>query len=195
MKYAYALAALAAVVAAQVDPTIIPECARKCLLDATASATSCKEGDYVCSCEPANKSAIQAAATGCVVGACGADVALNQVLPASDKLCAAASAGSGTSASASASSSAAASSAASAASSVPPASMPSVASTTAVTVTASPSASSVVVTSTRASNGTASASGTASGTAAATTSAVQAGAAGLAPVGGLAMLVLGALAI
>ncbi|KXH25688.1 CFEM domain-containing protein [Colletotrichum salicis] len=77
MKYAYALAALAAVVAAQVDPTIIPECARKCLQDATASATSCKDGDYVCTCQPANKSAIQAAATSCVVGACGADVALS----------------------------------------------------------------------------------------------------------------------
>ncbi|GKT94714.1 CFEM domain-containing protein [Colletotrichum tofieldiae] len=68
MKYSLALAALVAVAAAQVDPTIIPT---------TTSATTCKEGDYSCTCKPDNKAAIQTAATGCVVSACGIDKALS----------------------------------------------------------------------------------------------------------------------
>ncbi|GKT46239.1 uncharacterized protein ColSpa_06420 [Colletotrichum spaethianum] len=79
MKYSFALAALVAVAAAQVDPTIIPECARKCLTDATASATSCKEGDYSCTCQADNKAAIQTAATSCVISACGVDKALSML--------------------------------------------------------------------------------------------------------------------
>lgn len=77
MKYSFALAALLAVATAQVDPTIIPECARDCLNSATTSATSCKQGDYACTCKADNKAAIQAAATSCVIAACGAEKALS----------------------------------------------------------------------------------------------------------------------
>lgn len=82
MKYSFAFAALAALVAAQ-DPSIIPECARDCLLKATASATTCKDGDYTCTCKPENKAAIQGAATSCVVAACGIDTALSMFRPVS----------------------------------------------------------------------------------------------------------------
>ncbi|CAI0647036.1 unnamed protein product, partial [Colletotrichum noveboracense] len=117
MKYSFAIAALAALVVAQ-DASIIPECARDCLSKATASATSCKEGDYACTCKPDNKAAIQSAATSCVIAACGVDVAVSEVIPASEKLCAAA--GSGSASSAVSSAASAASSAASEASSAAP---------------------------------------------------------------------------
>ncbi|KAK2042057.1 hypothetical protein LZ31DRAFT_435306, partial [Colletotrichum somersetense] len=88
MKYSVALAALAAVVAAQSGSSPIPVCAQQCLADATTKATTCSLGDYACTCEASNKAAISSAATSCVIAACGVDTAVNQVLPASDKLCA-----------------------------------------------------------------------------------------------------------
>ncbi|KAK2016142.1 hypothetical protein LZ32DRAFT_105770 [Colletotrichum eremochloae] len=189
MKYSFALAALVAVAAAQAGSNPIPECAQKCLSDATASATSCKDGDYSCTCQEANKAAIQAAATSCVIAACGVDKALNEVLPASDKLCAQAAAGGGA-ASAPAAPSSAASAASSAAASV---SMP----TSADGSMSLPSATgaSTVATSVHATT-TGKAATTPTGNAStSSTSPVQAGAAGIAPIRGLAMLLLGALAI
>ncbi|KAK1569484.1 uncharacterized protein LY79DRAFT_528573 [Colletotrichum navitas] len=182
MKYSFALASLIAVAAAQSGSSPIPECAQKCLADATASATSCKAGDYACTCEPANKAAISSAATSCVIAACGVDTALNQVLPASDKLCADAAAGGGAAASsapAAASSAAAATSAAASSAAASSAAASSAAASSAVAATTSHAA----------------ATPTASANATAPTTPVQAGAAGIAPVGGLAMLILGALAI
>ncbi|EFQ25862.1 CFEM domain-containing protein [Colletotrichum graminicola] len=176
MKYSFALASLIAVAAAQSGSSPIPECAQKCLADATSSATSCKLGDYACTCEPANKAAISAAASSCVLAACGADTALNQVLPASDKLCAEAAAGGGaaSSAPAAASSAAAATSAAASSASYHSSAAASHAATTATSHAAATSTANATAT---------------------TTTPVQAGAAGVAPFGGLAMLLLGALAI
>lgn len=76
MKSVYAITAFAAVVAAQ-SSSGLPECAIPCIRDATTSATDCTFGDYACSCEPANNAAIRAAATSCVIDACGVDVALS----------------------------------------------------------------------------------------------------------------------
>ncbi|KAF6835091.1 CFEM domain-containing protein [Colletotrichum plurivorum] len=196
MKYTIVLAALTACVAAQ-DPSIIPECARDCLLKATASATTCKDGDYSCTCKPENKVAIQSAATGCVIAACGVDKALNEVVPASDKLCSAAAAGPATTAAATSAavSSAAASAASSAASAA--SSLASAASSAASAASSAASAASSAASAATTAKPSASATKPAgNGTAPApTTSAVQAGAAGLAPIGGLAMLALGALAL
>ncbi|KAF4922847.1 hypothetical protein CGCVW01_v005058 [Colletotrichum viniferum] len=188
MKYSFAIAALAALVVAQ-DASIIPECARDCLSKATASATSCKEGDYACTCKSDNKAAIQSAATSCVIAACGVDVAVSEVIPASEKLCAAAGSGSASSA---------VSSAASAASSAAPSvSIPTSASGSVslpyntVTGTEPAATTTIAATTTKAGGSNA----TTTGAGSASTTPVQAGAGALAPIGGLAMLVLGALAI
>ena len=75
MKYsAVIVAALAAVASAQ-DISIFPECSLPCILDAVSSATTCTATDYACICK--NMDALTAAATGCVVDKCGADVALS----------------------------------------------------------------------------------------------------------------------
>ncbi|KAK1995976.1 hypothetical protein LX36DRAFT_134376 [Colletotrichum falcatum] len=180
MKYAFALAALAALAAAQASNPI-PECAQPCLNDAVTKATNCKVGDYSCTCLSENKANIQSAATSCVIAACGVETAIKEVVPASDKLCADAAAASSAPAAAS---SAAASAASSAAASV------------SIPTSAEGSASLPVVTSASTVATSVAAATTAAGTgSASTTSAVPAGAAGIAPVGGLAMLLLGALAI
>ncbi|KAL6863451.1 hypothetical protein ACO1O0_003706 [Amphichorda felina] len=84
MKYAYAALALVAAVHAQTREDI-PECALPCLDDAITSETDCKTTDYVCVCK--NFDAVQGAATGCVISECGADVAIGEVLPATEALC------------------------------------------------------------------------------------------------------------
>merc|ERR1712000_674217 len=58
-----------------------------CLDDAIASETSCDTTDYACVCE--NFESVQGVATACVIEECGATVALNEVLPAVEALCAA----------------------------------------------------------------------------------------------------------
>ena len=79
MKYsAVIVAALAAVASAQ-DISIFPECSLPCILDAVSSATTCQATDYACICK--NMDALTAAATGCVVDKCGADVALSMRSP------------------------------------------------------------------------------------------------------------------
>ncbi|KAL2829444.1 hypothetical protein BDW59DRAFT_159034 [Aspergillus cavernicola] len=65
----------------------VPKCAIPCLDNAIKSQTSCGVKDYACVCKEENFSKVQGAATSCVTDACGADVALNQVLPATQKLC------------------------------------------------------------------------------------------------------------
>jgi hypothetical protein len=71
MQFTYstlAVVALSGLAAAQ-----IPSCATECLANAAKSAApSCGASDTACQCEPANKAAIQAAATPCVIGACPA---------------------------------------------------------------------------------------------------------------------------
>ncbi|KAI6781180.1 hemoglobin and hemoglobin-haptoglobin-binding protein-like protein [Emericellopsis cladophorae] len=86
MKYAVAAAILAAVVKAQTIDDV-PSCAVPCLDEAIASETDCDTTDYACVCE--NFEAVQGVATACVIEECGATVALNEVLPAVEALCAA----------------------------------------------------------------------------------------------------------
>merc|ERR1712169_119424 len=84
MKYAFVAIALAAAVHAQTIDDV-PECAIPCLDDAIASETDCATDDYPCVCE--NFEAIQGVATSCVISECGAETALNEVLPAVEALC------------------------------------------------------------------------------------------------------------
>ncbi|KAI0403351.1 hypothetical protein F4802DRAFT_293732 [Xylaria palmicola] len=92
MKYTVAALALAAVVAAQTLADI-PACALPCINEARESSTNCAETDYKCICD--NINTLTTAATPCVISSCGADVAINQVLPATQRFCAAVNAGTG----------------------------------------------------------------------------------------------------
>lgn len=70
MKYSIIAATLAAVASAQ----SISACdgkAQKCVDDATTSSSDCSLGDWYCGCQPDTMSKIQAAATSCVIEACG----------------------------------------------------------------------------------------------------------------------------
>ncbi|KAF4944025.1 hypothetical protein FGADI_12970 [Fusarium gaditjirri] len=92
MKYSFAIAALAAAVSAQTLGDV-PKCAIPCLDDAIASKTKCDKTDLTCVCK--NFDDVRSAATGCVITKCGSDVAINEVLPATEKLCDNPEAGSG----------------------------------------------------------------------------------------------------
>ncbi|KAI1454215.1 hypothetical protein F4805DRAFT_331803 [Annulohypoxylon moriforme] len=98
MKYTIVTVALATLVSTQ-SLSDIPQCALPCIDSARTSSTSCSASDYACICK--NKDAITAAATSCVLQACGADVATSQVLPAVNSFCSAVESGSGGSSSAS----------------------------------------------------------------------------------------------
>jgi hypothetical protein len=84
MKYAFAAIALAALARAQTRDDI-PECAIPCLDDAIKSNTDCEVSDTACVC--GKFEAIRKDASTCIVDACGVDVALNEVLPATALLC------------------------------------------------------------------------------------------------------------
>ncbi|KAI4862846.1 hypothetical protein F4820DRAFT_472054 [Hypoxylon rubiginosum] len=84
MKYAIAAAVLVTIVSAQ-SLSDIPQCALPCIDDARTSSTNCATDDYACICS--NKDVLTAAATGCILQACGADVAAGQVLPAVNSFC------------------------------------------------------------------------------------------------------------
>ncbi|EGO61626.1 hypothetical protein NEUTE1DRAFT_28401, partial [Neurospora tetrasperma FGSC 2508] len=84
MKYsAVALAAFVAIASAQ-DISVIPSCALPCVDDAATKVCTSKT-DYKCICE--NKDSLVSTATSCVISKCGATVALNDVLPATEKFC------------------------------------------------------------------------------------------------------------
>ncbi|RGP78500.1 extracellular membrane 8-cysteine cfem [Fusarium longipes] len=85
MKYSVALVAIAAVAAQAQSLADVPKCALPCLDKAIESETSCETTDTACVCE--NFSAIRGVATSCVIDACGTDVAINKVLPATEALC------------------------------------------------------------------------------------------------------------
>ncbi|EFY94976.1 CFEM domain protein [Metarhizium robertsii] len=72
----------------------LPSCSLGCLNDAVKQGTSCSATDLPCICNKFD--VIQGAAAGCILSACGQDVALNEVLPATQKLCANAGSGSNT---------------------------------------------------------------------------------------------------
>ncbi|KAK3350461.1 hypothetical protein B0H65DRAFT_88775 [Neurospora tetraspora] len=135
MKYsAVALAAFVAVASAQ-DISIIPSCALPCI-DKAAESVCTSKTDYKCICE--KKDSLVSSATGCVIGACGADVALNKVLPATETFCKEVLSGAGSSAAPS--SSAAATTAAPASSSAAAAPSSSAAATTSAPAVVSSSA-------------------------------------------------------
>ncbi|KAK3899678.1 hypothetical protein C8A05DRAFT_36688 [Staphylotrichum tortipilum] len=87
MKYTSAILALAsaAAVSAQ-DISVFPECALPCIISAVGT-TSCAATDFACVCK--NMDAVKTGATPCVVDKCGVEKALNEVLPATEKFCAA----------------------------------------------------------------------------------------------------------
>lgn len=70
MKFVLALTTLAAVASAQQVKACDGK-AQACLDTATPAASSCKQGDWYCGCQPDNMSKIQGAATNCVIEACG----------------------------------------------------------------------------------------------------------------------------
>ncbi|SCV37213.1 uncharacterized protein FFB14_06492 [Fusarium fujikuroi] len=84
MKYSFAIAALATAVSAQ-SLSDVPKCAIPCLDDAITSKTKCETTDLACVCKSFDD--VRSAATGCVITKCGSDVAINEVLPATEKLC------------------------------------------------------------------------------------------------------------
>ncbi|TRX93204.1 hypothetical protein FHL15_005783 [Xylaria flabelliformis] len=195
MKYTVAALAFAAAVSAQ-SLSDVPACALPCIDDARTKDTTCGADDYKCICDNITK--LQTDATSCVLSACGADTALNQVLPAVQKFCAAVESGGG-----------ATSEPSSTPSSTPtsePTSMPTSESTASPTSepTGYPtelptsSQSTVTVTSQSSYPGTTSAPTNPGGNTTATTSPTQsiptAGAAVAGSIGSFAMLVLGALA-
>ncbi|CAG9948025.1 unnamed protein product [Clonostachys rosea f. rosea IK726] len=95
MKFSLVAIAFAAVVSAQ-SRSDIPECALGCLDDVVKSKTSCSTDDFACICK--NVEAFKGDAASCVIKKCGAETALNQVMPAIQKICAAVGASPGSSA-------------------------------------------------------------------------------------------------
>ncbi|KAI1312912.1 hypothetical protein F5Y03DRAFT_339688 [Xylaria venustula] len=213
MKYAVAVLAFAASTVSAQSLSDIPQCAISCINDAITKATTCATTDYKCIC--ANSDALTTQATPCVLSACGADVALQQVLPAVQAFCSAVNSGGGsTSETTSEATSTAASTSASTPASTPtsaPASTTAVVSTAESTVasTSEPtgyptevstsSGVSVPVTSQSSYPGTtllptSFGGGNATSIPSATSAIPTAGAAVAGSIGGLAMMALGALA-
>ncbi|KAF4470570.1 extracellular membrane CFEM domain-containing [Fusarium albosuccineum] len=85
MKYSVAVLALVAAAVQAQTLADVPECAIPCLDDAISSETDCKTTDLVCVCK--NFDDVRSAATSCVIDKCGSDVAINEVLPATEALC------------------------------------------------------------------------------------------------------------
>ncbi|TPX09338.1 uncharacterized protein E0L32_009382 [Thyridium curvatum] len=190
MKYTAVLLAAAAATASAQCITDIPSCAQPIIVKAASTATTCAADDFKCQCTKDNQSKITGAATADVIKACGDDVAINKVLPATQAFCAAinegktcstggGSGGSGSSSSSAASSSSSAASSSSVVSSVSSSASASATKTGMSTTTSAPSKP------TGASNGTTTSKPTAVPTA---------GAAVLGSIGTVAMLALGALA-
>ncbi|KAL7794359.1 hypothetical protein V8C37DRAFT_415223 [Trichoderma ceciliae] len=63
----------------------VPICAVSCLENAIRKMTDCKVSDYACACKYQGR--ITGAATGCVVGSCGLQNAVKNVVPAVRRLC------------------------------------------------------------------------------------------------------------
>ncbi|KAF5003162.1 hypothetical protein FDECE_10276 [Fusarium decemcellulare] len=85
MKYSVAVLALVAAAVQAQTLADVPKCAIPCLDDAISSETDCKTTDLVCVCK--NFDDVRSAATSCVIDKCGSDVAINEVLPATEALC------------------------------------------------------------------------------------------------------------
>lgn len=199
MKYAFAAVALAALARAQTLADV-PKCAIPCLDKSIADNTSCETTDLACVCESFDK--VQGDATTCVIKECGAEVALNDVLPAAQKLCenppaASSSAAPATSAAAATTSEAAATTSEAAATSSEAAATTSEAAATTSEAAASSSVVVIVdpVPTPQPEETTTAVVSPPSDTGAAATPVPTAGAATLGSVGALAMVVLGAIAL
>ncbi|KAL1875787.1 hypothetical protein Daus18300_002978 [Diaporthe australafricana] len=195
MKVTLLAAGLVAAVFAQ-DLSSIPECARTCLTDAITQDGQCQATDSACVCGRIDS--LTTLATSCVLTACGQDVALNQVLPAVQTFCANVGSSSGSSAASSVASSvsSAASSVSESVSATATVGSPSgSASTASATESSSGSATASASTTSKASTTSGSGSSATGSAASASSSVVTAGAAQFGPVGGLAALVLGAVAV
>ncbi|EGX94601.1 hypothetical protein CCM_02872 [Cordyceps militaris CM01] len=153
-------------VTAQNRADFLPECALKCLDDATQKVTSCSLTDAVCWCVQKNYEDIYNAGVACVLTECGNDKALRQVLPGAAKFCAAATAS------------------AQAASSTP-----------APTATASPSSSGATGNNTATITSSAASSGGSSSSTATPSTASPGAAATSGPIAGAAILFAGILAV
>ncbi|KOS18133.1 Receptor-transporting protein 3 [Escovopsis weberi] len=206
MKYSAAILALVAAASAQ-SLSDLPSCAKKCLDDSIAKVTKCTTDDLPCVCK--NFDDIEGDALSCVVEACGAAVALSEVQPAAQKLCASIG-GDAPSASAPSSSAAAAPPTSAAAPPTSSAAPPTSSAAPPTSAAAPPTSSAAPPTSAPASS--APASSTAADSSSTTLKSVPTGtgnlngtvptssphvggAAGLTSVGGLVMLALGALAL
>lgn len=78
MKVTLLAAGLVATVFAQ-DLSTIPECARSCLTDAISQDGQCQATDAACVCGRIDQ--LTTLATGCVLSACGQDVAISMWNP------------------------------------------------------------------------------------------------------------------
>ncbi|KAI1190289.1 hypothetical protein F5B17DRAFT_107198 [Nemania serpens] len=200
MKYTIAALAFAAAAVSAQSLSDIPQCALPCIDDARTKNTSCAADDFKCICD--NVNTLTTAATSCVLGACGADAAVNEVIPAVQKFCADVESGGGSSASTSGptsqptseSTSESASESTSASTSEPTSEVTSeltsqstAGSTSAATITSQSSYPGTTTTPTYV-------GGNATATASATSTIPTAGAAIASYMGGLAMAILGALA-
>ncbi|KAL3481059.1 hypothetical protein BJX99DRAFT_219584 [Aspergillus californicus] len=87
MKVSAVLALALTSFAASQSINDVPACARTCITNAISSQTNCGAQDFGCICTTDNLNSIQSSATPCVRNSCGQDVALNQVLPAVQKVC------------------------------------------------------------------------------------------------------------
>ncbi|TAQ87997.1 hypothetical protein B7494_g3671 [Chlorociboria aeruginascens] len=76
MQYLYSALGLLSISTLATAQVQIPTCAQPCIANAASSVTSCTQNDDACLCEPANRSAIQRAATSCVITNCGAEAAI-----------------------------------------------------------------------------------------------------------------------
>ncbi|KAL6900469.1 hypothetical protein GGI43DRAFT_383944 [Trichoderma evansii] len=191
MKAATVLAVTFAALAQAQTRADIPSCALPCLDAAVTANTKCATTDYTCICK--DFTAVQTAATSCVISKCGADVAVNKVLPATEALCKANTGGSSSAPASSAAQTSAAATSSAAETSAPASSAPasSAPASSAATTPASTGAPTTVVTSsTPAGTGvTPPSNRTTTGHTSAPTNA------GTVILPGLAMLALGALAL
>ncbi|KAI1350220.1 hypothetical protein F5Y01DRAFT_286708 [Xylaria sp. FL0043] len=200
MRYNVAALALAAAGVSAQSLSDIPQCAIPCINDAVASATTCAADDYKCICN--NSDALTGASTSCVLTACGEDTALNQVLPAVQKFCEAVLSGGGSTSAPASTPTSESTPAPTSESTAQSTAESTVASTSEPTgyPTEAPTSSSVSVPVTSQSSypGTTLVSTAGGGNATATTPVTSviptAGAAVVGSVGGVAMMVLGALA-
>ncbi|UNI17478.1 hypothetical protein JDV02_003819 [Purpureocillium takamizusanense] len=89
-------AILAPMVAAQ-SRSDIPKCALPCIDASIKKNTKCATDDFACICRSVDAIRRDSDNVGCVLRECGQSVALNEVIPATQRLCSQSGSGGGTS--------------------------------------------------------------------------------------------------